>query len=239
MSNVLCSFLDKIGYKYSSKTADEYLKSPIRDSLLGIQQALVKLGIDTEGYKLSSVDDLSSIITPFITIKDKKLVIVDDIKDGLVRYSIGRQQYIEDILSFLPGWSFSILEIKAINRLEEPFYNNHVRNFRKMRFIRISMMIIGILLITYFAFNSGFWKSNYSIVLLLFNIMGIIVTSFLYIDYLNIESSALKKVCSILKNSDCKTVSNSRGSKFLKIFHLSEIGLSFYIISTIAIIFFN
>ena len=56
--SLLASFLDKLNYRYTDRTIQEYENSPLRNSLLGISETLSNLGIETEGYKLS---DLSLI----------------------------------------------------------------------------------------------------------------------------------------------------------------------------------
>lgn len=65
---LLADFLNKLNYRYTNRTIQEYQDSPLKDSFLGISETLSKLGIETEGYRLSDSKELSRIKTPVITI---------------------------------------------------------------------------------------------------------------------------------------------------------------------------
>lgn len=100
-------------------------------------------------------------------------------------------------------------------------------------------IIIAIISLFFFGFISNFWHSLNSVVLLVFNSIGLFFSTLLYFEYLDIESDTTQKICGLIKNSDCNKVSVSKGSKLFKLFHLSEIGCAFFLVNIIAIIIFN
>lgn len=83
-NTILELFLTKLNCKYTNKTIQEFQENPLNDNLLGISQFLYRLGIDTEGYKLSNATDLESLKVPFITIKAKKFAIVSNVSNNIV-----------------------------------------------------------------------------------------------------------------------------------------------------------
>ena len=56
-STLLADFLDKLNYRYTNRTIQEYQDNPLKNSFLGISETLSKLGIETEGYRLSDSKD--------------------------------------------------------------------------------------------------------------------------------------------------------------------------------------
>lgn len=121
--SLLASFLDKLNYRYTDRTIQEYENSPLRNSLLGISETLSNLGIETEGYKLSDSRDLILTRTPFITIKDNQFAIIYAISNDIIEYSIGKRSFIEDLTTFIKNWSHSVLVVTDIHRFEERNYN--------------------------------------------------------------------------------------------------------------------
>lgn len=236
---LLADFLNKLDYRYTNRTIQEYQDSPLKDSFLGISETLSKLGIETEGYRLSDSKELSLIKTPVITIKNGKFAIISSISNNIIEYSIGKRSFIEDLETFSNGWSHSVLVVTDIHRFEETNYHKRKKYERNLLITKYFTIFIAIIVLTLFGFISNFWHSLNSVVLLIFNGIGLYFSTLLYFEYLDIESDTTQKICGLIKNSDCNKVSVSKGSKIFKLFHLSEIGCAFFLVNIIAIIIFN
>ena len=237
--SLLASFLDKLNYRYTDRTIQEYENSPLRNSLLGISETLSNLGIETEGYKLSDSRDLILTRTPFITIKDNQFAIIYAISNDIIEYSIGKRSFIEDLTTFIKNWSHSVLVVTDIHRFEERNYNKRKKYYRNLLLTKYFTIAIAIVLLSLFGLISNFWHSLDSIIILILNGIGLFFSILLYLEYLDIESDTTQKICGIIKEADCNKVSTSKGSKILNLFHLSEIGSAYFIANIIAILVFN
>ena len=236
---IIADFLDKLNYRYTNKTIQEYQNNPLRNSFLGISDALYKLGIETEGYKLSDPSDLNQIRTPFITIKNGNFAIVSRVSNNMIEYVVGKHSSIEDFSTFASEWSHSVLVITDIRCLEETNYHKRKTYERKLSLIKYFAITITITFLLLLGFTSNFWHSLDSSILFVLNSIGLFFSILLYLEYLDIESDTTQKICGIIKDSDCNKVSTSKGSKIFNLFHLSEIGSAFFSTNLIAILIFN
>lgn len=239
MNDILSKFLSYINFKFSKQTIREFKDNPLKDTFLGLSDALLCLGIKTEGFKISNINELSTVRTPFITIKDEKFVIVTNVAKTFISYSIGKREFIEDNQTFSQNWSNTILSISDILYTQEPNYKTHKRYEMKLKCINLTSLLLCIIALCLFGYVSGFLNSPESIVLLLLNIFGLFFSALLYLEYLDIELNTTNKICNIVKNSDCNKVSNSSGSKLFNLFHLSEIGCAYFLVNICAILIFN
>jgi uncharacterized membrane protein len=72
---------------------------------------------------------------------------------------------------------------------------------------------------------------------LLFNLFGIYISSLLAQKQLHIQSEYVDKICSLFKQSDCNNVLESKAAKLGGIIGWSEIGLGYFISNVIIILF--
>ncbi len=238
-ANILAAFLSSINYKFTSKTIRKFQDNPIKDSLLGISETLSQLGIKTEGYKITDIKELPSTNVPFITIKGGNFVLVNGISNEIISYTIGKHHHIEDLQTFSKDWSHTILTVVQINRNGEPHFSRNRVNEISLYITKITIITLSCLIFGLLGLFSGFWHNPYSIVTLIFNVVGLFFSVLLYTEYLNIESNTTKKICGIIKDADCEKVSSSHGSKVFNLFHLSEIGCAFFLMNIIAIVVFD
>lgn len=238
-STLLADFLDKLNYRYTNRTIQEYQDNPLKNSFLGISETLSKLGIETEGYRLSDSKDLSLIKAPVITIKNGKFALILSISNNMIEYSIGKHSFLEDLETFSKDWSHSVLVVTDIHRSEETNYHKRKKYERNLLITKYFTIVIAVTTLTLLGFLSNFWHSLNSVILLILNSIGLFFSALLYFEYLDIESDTTQKICGLIKDSDCNKVSDSKGSKIFKLFHLSEIGCAFFLVNIIAIIIFN
>lgn len=78
--------------------------------------------------------------------------------------------------------------------------------------------------------SSNDWKSTIAYaVLQLLSIFGLGVCFLLLLYEVDSENKALKKICSVKKNVNCKAVLNSKYAKLLPGLTFSEIGFAFFL----------
>lgn len=239
MNNILTTLLSFIDFRFTGYTISSYQNNPSKDTLLGLSVTLSSIGIESIGYRLSSPMDLDSIKTPFVTIKENKFIVVTMFSKDIIRYLNGKHEVITDIQSFKENWSHTVLAITKINNREEPNYSIHKNIELKVRLAKYTLFICGFLAIFLLGVYSRFWESQSAIGLVLFNFIGLFLSTLLYANYLNLNSNIATKLCNITSESNCEAVSKSRGAKILKLIHLSEIGCAFFITNILAILVFN
>lgn len=90
-----------------------------------------------------------------------------------------------------------------------------------------------------FCYASNGQRGNPSFIIsLVVNGFGIYVCYLLMKKQLNYKSSYIDKICSLFKQSDCNNVLESDAAKFLNLFSWSEIGMGYFIVNTMSLLFF-
>lgn len=225
---ILDYFLKEINFKYSSKTIEKYMKTPQRETFWGLINILHQLGIDVEGYKLTEVADLTAINLPLISLKNNEFIIITNISHNIITYKKANNIISEKLTKFSEDWSHTILQIKTIKKNEEFNHKANKRQEIKDRIVKFTLVISSCLLLLSMLLYQGTIFNIVRLILFLLNIIGFSLSVLSYVEYLEIESNTSKKFCKIIKNSDCSNNSKSKYSRIFKIFHLSELGISYF-----------
>jgi uncharacterized membrane protein/thiol-disulfide isomerase/thioredoxin len=137
---------------------------------------------------------------------------------------------------FCSSWSGIILLIEPTGSAIEPDYKNNRKKEIRLNF-QIGVLIIMICTILVFMYVTNFLYNNINFTLeIIINFIGIFTTILLLYRQLNVSNNFANKICSILKQGDCKNILESKASKIFGI-SWSEIGFS-YFISNIFILLF-
>lgn len=205
-------------------------------SLFGLKCLLKEYGIDS--YALKDVD-LEDAPTPFVApLKNGDWVIVTNSSGGKVSYrSMGEDELVDKEL-FESAWT-GIIFVSEINKNSiEPDYRKHrfIDLMRDLRDIGIAVLITALIL--YGAIYNGLFEHATTILVLLFNSVGLGASIMLEQKSMGIHTRLAAHVCGIIEKDGCDDVLASDGSKFLGIFHWSDVGLGYFGMSIILLIAF-
>lgn len=225
---ILEYFLKEINFRYTFKTIEKFMETPQRENFWGLINIMHQLGIEMVGYKLTDLADLTTIKFPSITLKNNEFIILTNLSHNLITYKKSNSVISENLIKFSEDWSHTILEVKTIRKNEEVNYKANRKQEIKDKIIKFTLIISScLLLLSLLVYQDTIFNTVYPVLFLL-NLIGFSLSILSYVEYLEIESNTSKKICKIIKNSDCSNNSKSKYSQIFKIFHLSELGISYF-----------
>lgn len=232
-------FLDLVNFKYTKSTIKNYTENPNKNNLLGIIQTLRDIGIKCNGYMISEEKDFCDLKYPIISVHNHQFITILLGNDHLIQYIEDNHSYIVETSSFIQNWNGKIIEIESIDSYQEVNYKSHRLHDFFYSFSNLAIYILIPFILIGLGVLSRFWDSSSSVILLILYFVGACIACLSYAEYLNSQNKTAKYICSVIPDSNCNVISGNRAFKVFKIFHLSEIGLSFFIVNFISILIFN
>lgn len=238
-SNIFISFLKLLKVKHTNSFSNQFFNEhPHKYNLFGLSSMLSDYGIENIGLKISNIDDLCLIETPFIAHIKDDFVITEKILDNEIQFIQGNNNIKISKDEFSKIWTGNVLIAERNLNSIEPEYNKH-RKTQIFRYLeKISLLfIVSFLFLISFISNKSYIDFGV-ILLLLLNSIGIYIGYLLVIKQLNIHSNYGDRLCSLFKHSDCNNILESDAAKLFGFFSWSEIGLSYFVTNVLFICFF-
>jgi uncharacterized membrane protein/glutaredoxin len=225
-------------------------KNPHRDTYAGIQDTLLDYRIKSVGITLS-MNELQEIKDPFITLLDKKYVVVTSFSENSAQYiteSNKKESMPAD--TFSQQWSGNILfpEI-TIESKEQNLLKNRLEAFFSLMKLPLSLVLF--LMIVWGVLPTGNVLYNVPNGLFLMIVWGVLPTDspryqfpimalfFLFFTGLTLSvllmrqsmeggNSLIRKICELSKHTSCNRVLESKGAKLFGVIGWSEIGAIYF-----------
>lgn len=245
--NIFSDWLGLLGVPHTVAYSDGRFEGMAFKSLFGLQQLLKEYGIDSEGFRLKDKSELSRLVAPFIAVTPDGMVIVTSLpdtgadgalQDGEVGYMTQGVTEKMPLQEFLAAWDGTVFCAYPSAGACEPDYTNHRRDAIMTR-LRDYGIVIGVaFLFVYLFISNGIWRHLSTVLVALFDIVGLGLTYMLVQKSLKIKNRAADKVCGLLEEGGCDTVLEMKASKFFGIFGWSEVGFAYFSISLLVLLMF-
>ena len=218
--SIIRILFDLLGLEYTKYSLKESLyTNPNFPSLLSVSEVLEKYNIDCIAVEVDS-KRLKEMPVPFIAeCKDGELVVVQSVDDIVKLKNESRRQESIPFKDFLKLWSGVLLVPEKNKKSTEPNYNE---NRYKDKFLSLVKIILIAFLISLFItivtknINNDPNIAISVIVLLAIKIIGLGIGILLVREEMGSSSKILNAVCSTNNTFDCKTVLNSKYTKFFR-----------------------
>jgi len=225
--NTFLKLLRIANYEVDNKLAEKMLLShPSFPSLEAFSETLSFFNIPHETYTanyelINNIKD-EAILLHF-QIEEGRFVILLNINENGVTVFDGEKNKVEYIEKkiFLDKWSTVTLSIKKASPSKRNNLKYELKNI-KWEWIFIFFFCL-LLLFRLFVYGKQY------LLLLLINLLGIFVVSFIVSHELNIKNKILDEVCKKKKQLDCDAVLTSSVSKIFGTISLGDIGIVYYL----------
>lgn len=238
---IFSRFLTELDVPHTQDYSDSRFRSMTFNSLFGFSHLLKDYGIKNEGLKIDDKSELSLMPVPFLAqTKDGIFVIVKDIDKtaGIVKYdSLGVVETI-DIDSFQKGWNGIALIAYPDESSREPDFGSHHLTETISRLSKYALALAALVVFAYFFITRGVWEHVSTILLTVFDCVGLYFSYMLLQKSLNIHTAASDRVCGVLEQGGCDTVISLKVSKLFGVFSWSEVGFGYFSVSLITLILF-
>lgn len=238
MASLFSDFLTALGVPHTTAYADGTFSSMPFKSLFGLSRKLKDYGVETVAVEWPDKSRLTSIPAPFLAQTPSGFVIVKDIApDGTLSLSCAHKgEYRIPAADFEQRWTGLTLLAYPCDGACEPHLGTH--RFNDFVVIAKKWVLIACAVILLFAAlaASHLYARLSTIALLLVDFAGLGVTWLLLLKSLSVSSRSAERICGILQEHGCDTVLKQKASSFFGIFSWSEVGISYFGISTLVLL---
>ncbi len=242
MASLLCDFLDALGVPNTRGYADHAFATMPFKSLFGFSRQLKAYGIDSVAAQWADKSVLPSIPTPFLARKtDGTFVIVEEISDGggEVKFRCSHDgEFSLPVETFESAWSgLALLAYPSASSAEPDLAAHRFAEFTT-RAKGWLLALCALILLGAGIVNAAVWSSLSHIALLLVDLAGLGVTWLLILKTLKVSSKSADRICAVMQDQGCDTVLEQKASSFFGIVSWSEVGLSYFAVSTLTLLIF-
>lgn len=240
-ATIFSRFLAQLGVPHTQAWSDKKFNTMTFKSLYGFSHLLNEYKIKNEGVKFTDKSDLTKLSPPFLAqLNNGIFVIVDGIepkKDQLTYDSVGKQQKMA-LNDFINSWNgFALLAFPS-DESKEPEYGEHHLSDIISAMSKYVLALAAICVFAYFFISRGLYAHLSTILLTIFNCVGLYFSYLLVQKSLNIHSAASDRVCGVLEHGGCDSIMELKVSKLFGVFSWSEIGFGYFGISLITLLLF-
>lgn len=219
---------------YSGK---EFAGMPFH-TLFGLTKVLEKYGVRSEGYSLKDKKELAALMPPFLARTDGGLVIVTSVGPDNVTYLTQGVAESMPLGEFEKVWNGSVLLSYPSPDAAEPDYHLHARLEFFSRSKKWVLLVCMLFLFGWFFAVNGLYRDISLWWVAAVDIFGLYISSLLVQKSANIKSAATDKVCGAIQEGGCDKVLATDASKFFGLFGWSEVGLAYFSVSLLTLLFF-
>lgn len=218
-------------------SAKEFAGMPFH-TLFGLTKVLEKYGVSSEGYSLKDKKELAALTPPFLARTDGGLVIVTSVGHDNVAYLTQGVAESMPLGEFEKVWNGSVLLSYPSPDAAEPDYHLHARLEFFSRSKKWVLLVCMLFLFGWFFAVNGLYRDISLWWVAAVDIFGLYISSLLVQKSANIKSAAADKVCGAIQEGGCDKVLATDASKFFGLFGWSEVGLAYFSVSLLTLLFF-
>lgn len=237
-NTILSHWLELLDVPFTPAYTDTRFRAMPFHSLFGMSKLLDEYGVETEGLRLASPSDLTTLTPPFLAHTKGGFVIVTGIGADTISYKTGGVDETIPAAEFAAVCDGNVFMAYPTATSSEPHHALHSRiDFfdRAKKWVLIGAVII---LLAYLVVTNHIWTSWSLMAVALLDMGGLWFTWQLVRKSLHIHSSAADAVCGVLEAGGCDDILETSASKFFGLFGWSEVGFSYFSVSLLGLLMF-
>lgn len=235
---LLSDYLAALGVPHTAEYSGEQFAGMPFHTLFGLTKVLEKYGVRSEGYRIGDKNELISLHPPFLAMTDGGIVIVTSVNSSTVGYLTQGVAESMPAGDFRKAWGGDVLLSYPAADAAEPDYGLHARLEFFAAAKKWVLLVCGLFLLGWFFITDGLYRHASLICVAVVDIFGLYISSLLVGKSANIKSSAADRVCGVLQEGGCDKILATGASKFFGLFGWSEVGLSYFSVSLLTLLFF-
>lgn len=240
-ATIFSRFLSSLGVPHTDNYSDARFRSMTFKSLFGLSHLLTEYGVPNEGISVADKSELTKISTPFLAQTNQGVFVIVEHTDtgrGIVTYdSLGERQEV-CVDGFEQAWNGIALLAFPEDGSREPEYAEHRLSNTVGRLSKYALAVAAIALTAYFSVTRDVYAHASTILLALFNMVGLYFSYLLMQKTLHIHTAASDRVCGVLEKGGCDTIMDLKVSKLFGVFAWSEVGFGYFGVSLATLLLF-
>ena len=216
-------------------TSQRFETMPFK-TLFGVTQLLKEYGVESKGYRIQDKSELTKIPVPYIAQTQGGLIIVTGVSNGSVAYLTQGVSETIPVTEFEETSTGIVLLPSVQKGAGEPDYRKHLALEITATSKKVLLWALAGLLCAYLIVIHGLWRYWSFWGLLAVDCFGLWLTCMLVQKSLSIKNHVADKVCGVLQEGGCDSILKTKASSFFGIFSWSEVGLSYFGVSLLAML---
>lgn len=241
MASLFSDFLTSLGVKHTEDYSDRQFEKMPFQSMFGLANLLKDYGVGSVGLRVDADAKAEAIMKfqpPYIIdTPDGFLIILRNSGDNIT-YMSRQRVFTVPKSEMLDSWNgITLLAETDADSIEPEYLRHHVGEVAKR--VKYYILIALVVALSGFAmWQTGLYSHWAAWFVLIFDCAGIIFSWMLVQKSLGIHNSAAEAVCSVLEEGGCDELARSEASSFMGIFKWSEVGLTYFSVSLLAMFLF-
>lgn len=241
MASLLSDFLSVLGVRHTQEYTDRRFAAMPFQTMFGLTNILKEYGVGTTGLIVpenSRAQAMAMLTKPFLADTPDGFLIITEVAGDAVTYRTQSKFYTAPVGEVAKAWTGVTLIAQVADHSGEPDYSRH-RFGELVQGVKVYILSAIVLALVGFAmWTSGLYARWSAWLLLFFNMAGMWFSWSLVQKSLGIHTAAADAVCSALEEGGCDTIAQSEASSFMGIFKWSEVGMSYFTVSLLAMLLF-
>lgn len=238
-TTILSDYLAALGVKHTGAYSDDRFRNMPFRTLFGFTRLLNEYGIGSQCALLTDKQQVKNVSVPFIAQLGSQFVIVKSFEDDKVSYILFHDRFSVPVSDFISKFSGVVLVAKPGSDVIEPEYKKHhlyeLADLSKKLILILALLFVGVAGFI----QSGIGRHMSLVFLLATDLAGIAVCYLLMLKSHKVRSHAADKFCGILQKHGCDTVLEQKASTFFGLFSWSEVGMTYFSVSTVLLFLFS
>lgn len=230
--------LKELGVPHTQCFSRQSFESMTFKSWFGLAELLRSYGVESRGFSVGSLASMAAAPMPFLAATKDGSIIVTSIKDGKITYltqGVAETMPADELNGAFAG---QVLLFEKQHGAAEPGYGEHRRADFFAKAKKICLSAGAVFLFLYLFISNGIYRHASTILLTLFDIVGLYLTYMLMQKSLKINNPHADAVCRVLDEGGCDSILEMKASSFFGIFKWSEVGFAYFSVSLLCLLVF-
>lgn len=238
---IFSRFLAGMGVPHTDTYSDKEFRDMTFKSLYGLSHLLSVYGVENEGLRFTDKHEITRLTPPFLAQTNAGVfVIVNDIDPTTktVRYDSRGENLSIDLDSFINAWNGVALLAFPDANSREPEYGSHRLTEIISSLSKYALAVAALIVFVYFFVTRHVYAHVSTVLLTVFNCIGLYFSYLLLQKSLNIHTAASDRVCGVLEQGGCDSIMQMKVSKLFGVFSWSEVGFGYFSVSLATLLMF-
>ncbi|MCM1311167.1 MAG: vitamin K epoxide reductase family protein [Bacteroides sp.] len=236
---ILTRYLAALEVPHTEEYSDLRFHSMPFKSFYGLQHLLAEYNIPSEGLRISDKSELTKLTPPFLAeTQNGPIVLVERVTPAEITFDTHGNVKSCLLQEFEAFWSGAVFIAHPHSTSREPEYASHHLTEIIQRMAKYALAAAALVVFAYFFITRGVYEHVSTVLLIMFNCVGLYLSYMLLQKTLHIHTRANDRVCGVLEHGGCDEIMQLKVSKLFGVFSWSEVGFGYFGISLLTLLMF-
>lgn len=238
-ATIFSRFLAALDVPHTRTASDSQFRAMTFHSLYGLSHLLNEYDVPNKALRLADKSEITKLEPPFLAqTKGGIFVIVEKMDGANLEYDSRGEREKTSLQDFINAWNGIVLLAFPNQKSREPDYAAHRLTEIITQASGYALALAALVVFAYFFITRGLYAHLSTILLAVFDCIGLYFSYLLLQKSLNIHTKASDRVCGVLEQGGCDSIMQLSVSKLFGVFSWSEVGFGYFSVSLATLLIF-